>query len=75
MNASTEFEKVRLSGETRARLFQKLTLSVEETRQLLGIGRTAAYEAVRSGEIPSVRVGGRVLVPVASLLRLLGSTE
>ena len=75
MNASAEFQKVRMSGEARVRLFQKLTLSVEETRQLLGIGRTAAYEAVRSGEIPSVRVGGRLLVPVASLLRLLGDAE
>lgn len=33
--------------------------------------RTAAYDAVRTGEIPSIRIGRRILVPVAALLRLL----
>ena len=46
-------------------------VSVEEARHLLGLGRSAAYDAIRSGEIPSVRVGRRLLVPVPALLRLL----
>lgn len=46
-------------------------LSVEEAGRLLGLGRSAAYEAVRRGEIPSLRLGRRRVVPTASLRRLL----
>lgn len=45
----------------------RLTLTVEEVGVLLGIGRSLAYSAVRCGEIPSVRVGRRYLVPVSRL--------
>jgi excisionase family DNA binding protein len=49
------------------------TLSVEAAATLLGISRGLAYQGVQDGSIPSVRVGRRVLVPVARLYReLLG---
>ena len=50
---------------------EKLTLTVRETARLLGISRGLAYEMVRTGEIPSVRFGKRVLVPRRALERLL----
>lgn len=50
----------------------RATLTVEEAAEILGIGRSAAYAAVRRDEIPSLRLGRRVLVPTAPLLRLLG---
>jgi len=50
----------------------RLTLSVEEVASLLGLGRTATYEAARRGEIPSRRLGRRVIVPVPALLEWLG---
>jgi excisionase family DNA binding protein len=50
----------------------RLTLTVEEAAASLGISRASAYEAVRRGEIPSIRIGRRVLVPKASLARLVG---
>ncbi len=50
---------------------EKLTLTVSETARLLGISRGLAYEMVRTGEIPSVRFGKRVLVPRRALERLL----
>jgi len=50
----------------------RLTLSVEETASLLGLGRSAAYEAARRGELPSRRLGRRVIVPVPALLHWLG---
>ena len=49
----------------------KRTYTVPETAKLLGIGRTAAYEAARTGQIPTIRIGKRLLVPVAALERLL----
>ena len=52
-------------------VIEKRTISVEEAAQYLGIGRSAAYEGVRRGDIPSVRVGKRWLIPVASLEKML----
>jgi excisionase family DNA binding protein len=49
------------------------TISVETAARILGIGRGAAYEGVRRGEIPSIRVGRRIVVPRAALERLLTS--
>lgn len=50
---------------------QRKTYTVPEAAAVLGIGRTAAYEAVRSGKIPTLRIGKRLLVPRAALERLL----
>ena len=44
---------------------------MEQAATKLGISRHSAYEAVRRGEIPTIRIGRRVLVPKASLERLL----
>jgi excisionase family DNA binding protein len=46
---------------------KRKTCTVEEAAALLGIGRSSAYAAINSGEIPSIRIGRRVLVPVAAL--------
>ena len=51
---------------------KRLTLTVPEAGIVLGIGTTAAWRGVRSGAIPSLRLGRRVVVPVAALERLLG---
>jgi excisionase family DNA binding protein len=48
-----------------------LTLTVDQTARLLKIGRRNAYEAVARGEIPSVRIGRRILVPTHRLFELL----
>ena len=48
------------------------TLSVERAGRLVGLGRSAAYEAATRGELPTIRFGRRVVVPTAALLRLLG---
>jgi excisionase family DNA binding protein len=53
----------------------RVTITVEEAAALLGIGRTAAYEAARRGELPTRRLGRRVLVPVPALLEWLGATR
>lgn len=46
---------------------QKLLVTVEEASELLGIGRTGAYELVMRGVIPSVKIGRRRLVVRAAL--------
>jgi excisionase family DNA binding protein len=47
-------------------------LKVEQASALMGISRSAAYRAVTAGDLPSVRFGGRLYVPTARLLELLG---
>lgn len=54
-------------------LDHRITLTIEETASLLGLGRTATYEAARRGQIPSRRLGRRVVVPVPALLEWLSS--
>lgn len=48
------------------------TTTVQVAGKLLGLARNQAYEAVRRGEIPSLRFGGRIVVPTAPLKRMLG---
>ncbi len=47
-------------------------LTIAEAARVLRISRSAAYRAVRVGELPSIRVGRRVLVPRCRLEELLG---
>ena len=47
------------------------TLTIPEAAQALGIGRNAGYEAARRGEIPTIRIGKRLLVPLPALERML----
>ena len=49
----------------------KLVYSVVEVGELLGIGRSKAYELVRSGTIPSLRLGRRIVIPKLALSRFL----
>jgi excisionase family DNA binding protein len=51
---------------------EPLTYTVEEAAELCGVSRAVAYSAVHAGELPSVRLGRRILVPRARLLALLG---
>ncbi|MCC2280277.1 helix-turn-helix domain-containing protein [Streptomyces sp. ET3-23] len=48
------------------------TLLVPEAGRIaFGLGRTASYAAARRGEIPTIRIGGKVLVPTTRLLEML----
>ena len=42
-----------------------------DAAERLGIGKNAAYAAAKNGEIPVIRIGGRVLVITAALERML----
>jgi excisionase family DNA binding protein len=58
------------AGETQAGE-ERLTYTLNEAARRLGISRALAYEAANRGELPVCRIGRRVLVPRAALLRLL----
>lgn len=46
---------------------ERLALSIPEAADALGISRNHAYLLAKRGEIPTVRFGKRILVPVAEL--------
>jgi excisionase family DNA binding protein len=50
---------------------QRLTWTVEEAATLLGISRATAYEAAKTGALPHIKIGRRILVPVAAIECLL----
>ena len=45
----------------------RLTLTVPQAAEVLGISRALAYELVARGELPSLRLGRRVVVPRRAL--------
>ena len=45
----------------------RLGYSIEEFAARVGIGRTLAYQAAIRGEIPTRRIGRRLIVPKAAL--------
>jgi excisionase family DNA binding protein len=45
--------------------------SVEETANILGLSRPTAYAAVKTGDLPSIRVGRRLIVPRYALEKML----
>ncbi len=58
-----------------ADVVDRATITVEEAAEILGIGRSAAYEAVNRGQLPTRRVGRRLFVPVPALMAWLGVTD
>jgi excisionase family DNA binding protein len=52
----------------------RLTLSVREAAHVLGISPDLVYERAKRDELPAVRVGRRLRVPVRPLLDLIGMT-
>lgn len=49
------------------------TLTMQQTARILKCGINGCYEAARRGEIPTVRIGRRLVVPTAALMAMLGA--
>jgi excisionase family DNA binding protein len=64
-----------MKNDLKRTLQTETVVSVETASKALGVSRNHAYAAVRSGEIPSVRIGSRVNVPTAHLRRVLRIDE
>jgi hypothetical protein len=53
-------------------LWSAAIIDVERMRRLLGIGRNTAYNAIRRGDVESIRIDGAIRVLSAPLRRKLG---
>ena len=54
---------------------ERLVFTVEEAGRLLGVSRTTAYECVRTRQLPSIRLGRRIVVPRAAIEALLACSD
>lgn len=58
--------------QRRKRLGDPLTMSVPDAGyKYYGLGRNASYEAAKSGQIPAIRVGNRLRVPMTAMIKIL----
>jgi excisionase family DNA binding protein len=62
---------------TKAQTIERKTLNLwPDVGRILGLSRPSTYAAAKNGQIPTIRIGGRILVPRAALERLLdGATQ
>jgi excisionase family DNA binding protein len=51
---------------------ERRTYTVTEAATVLGISRTSAYERVRAGELPALRLGRRIVITRAVVDAMLG---
>ena len=51
----------------------RATLTLPEAAHVLGISRSTAYELARTGKLPVLRLGRRLVIPTDALDRLLES--
>jgi len=69
VTVATDAEPLTIDG-----LRARTTVSVEEAARVLGISRGGAYDAARRGDLPTMRIGRRLRVPVPILMRMLDPT-
>jgi len=50
-----------------------MVLTVAEAAKLLRLSKNSVYAAVKTGDIPSIKIGKRVLIPRAALEKLLSA--
>ncbi len=50
---------------------EPLAYSIADACRVSSIGRTKLYELIGTGQLESRRIGGRTLIPAASLRRLI----
>jgi len=64
-----------LEGGVVSEVGERLTVTVEEAAVMLGISRTLAYELVRRGELPHLRLARRIVMSRRAVERLIDSAE
>jgi excisionase family DNA binding protein len=52
---------------------EQILIDVAGASRMLGISRSHAYDLIVRGDLPSIRLGRRVLVPIEALRSLVAS--
>lgn len=51
------------------------TITVDQAAEVLGLSRGAVYEGVKRDQIPSLKVGRRIIIPVEKFVEWLGAKK
>lgn len=54
---------------------EKLAYNMKEVAEVLGNSKSLAYEMAKKGELPIIRMGNRILVPIKRLEEMFDVTE
>jgi excisionase family DNA binding protein len=54
---------------------ERLTYTIPEAARVLGIGRDLCYQLAHSGELRTLKMGRRILVPKTAVTELLEGTN
>lgn len=54
---------------------EPITYRIEDVVQLIRIGRSTIYAMIKRGEVRSIKIGGRTLIPSTEIQRLLKNGE
>lgn len=72
MNGATQDDQTQVPTSMCAN--QRLTCKPEEVAQLLGIGRNGVYDLIRRGDLRSISVGRKLLIPLTAIEAFLAGT-
>lgn len=53
---------------------KRRTVTIPEAGEILGLKRSAAYRAAKAGDIPTIAIGSRYLVPLSWLEETIGES-
>lgn len=51
------------------------TLTPDEARQVLGVGRNTIYSILGDGTLKSIKIGKKYIIPKTAILAFLNQTE
>lgn len=60
------------TGCAPSRIYSVALIPVPEVARVLGVGHTATRNAIAWGALRVVRIGGRIVIPLTAIARLLG---
>jgi excisionase family DNA binding protein len=71
-------KRAKISGilgklEERTMTTERLTMNVSEACEKLGLSAPSLRKALKRGEIPHLRIGARILIPISALNKYLAS--
>jgi len=53
----------------------RLTRKPEEAAPILGVGRNGVYALIRSGQLRSIKVGRKILIPLSAIEEFLNGGQ
>jgi len=53
----------------------RVVLTAREVAELLDVSSSHVYESIRRGDLPSHRMGRRIVIPARPIVRILGLDE